>query len=491
MSMDALIRECAIRAGVISLGGGLPAPELFPRARLTDAFADALGDPKCAALQYDWPEGQVFLRDWVARRLQHRGACVDSSDVIITAGAQQGIALASHFLLPLGARVRVSAASYPAALEHFRRREAHLVGDEDAADCVYFMDGIENPRGSVPAPAARARLVQEDVALIVDEAYADLNFDGFTLPPLMADAPDRVWHVGSLSKTLSPGLRIGWLIPPRHMVERAVHLKFATDLQSSTLSQIVVERYLAAEDFEQRLVHIRDFYQRRATVLSTAMRRVLPDWRFEDPAGGFALFAETEYRADHPNDDEEWLRTGMHHGVAFDPGSLFTPRPDPHSLAMRLCFSATEESELVEAVRRLGHAWRAFRSKRKTAPDAVGSSLHTSLIPAEPATAFLVPPTPKQTSPPANQPAIDRGFRKEDAMSDNRDQVLNDAARPAPPTFLVVINAEEQYSIWNARRAIPIGWTPTGYAGTESACLEHIGTVWTDLRPLSLRAKAL
>lgn len=366
-SMDSLIRASAVRPGVICLGGGLPAPELFPREGLVAAFEHAVLDPKGAALQYDWPEGQVSLRDWVARRLQRRGACVESGDVIITAGAQQGVALASHFLLPQGARVRVSGTSYPAALEHFHRRGAHLVGDEEAADCVYFMDGIENPRGAVPDQSDRARLVQEGIALIVDEAYADLNFAGVTVRPLIAEAPDRVWHIGSLSKTLSPGLRIGWLIPPRHMVERVVRLKFATDLQSSTLSQVVVERYLAADDFEQRLVHLRDFYHRRATVLSTAMRTSLPDWHFEEPAGGFALFAETEYDADHPYDDEAWLRTGMQHGVAFDPGSLFTPRPSPHSLAMRLCFSAAEEPELVEAVRRLVQAWRAFRRARSTA----------------------------------------------------------------------------------------------------------------------------
>ena len=211
MSMDSLIRQSAASSSVISLGGGLPAPELFPRKRLTDAFMTAMRDPTCAALQYDWPEGQGCLREWVAQRLRQRGARVDRSDVIITAGAQQGIALAAHHLLPAGARVRVAAETYPAALDLFRRRNAELRIDDEAADCVYFMDGIGNPHGLVPDARQRAHVVAEGLPLIVDEAYAELSFDGSRLRPLIADAPDRVWHIGTLSKTLCPGLRIGWL----------------------------------------------------------------------------------------------------------------------------------------------------------------------------------------------------------------------------------------------------------------------------------------
>jgi 2-aminoadipate transaminase len=364
MSLDSLIREGAASSNVIQLGGGLPAPELFPRKRLTDAFMHSMRDPTCAALQYDWPEGQGFLREWVAQRLRLRGAGIDRSDVIITAGAQQGIVLASHHLLPAGARVRVAAESYPPALALFRRRNARIVVDGEASDCAYFMDGIGNPRGLIPDARIRARLIQEGLPLIVDEAYADLSFDGSRLRPLLADAPERVWHIGSLSKTLCPGLRIGWLVPPRCMLESTRELKFTMDLQSSTLSQVVVEHYLASEDFEGRLAHARDFYQRRAEVLSTAMRRRLPEWRFAEPSGGFALFAETEYQAEHPDADEEWLRTAMEHGVAFDPGSLFGVRPNPTTLGMRLCFSATKVPDLLEAVKRLESAWRALRSKR-------------------------------------------------------------------------------------------------------------------------------
>lgn len=382
--MDSLIRQSAATRGVISLGGGLPAAELFPRKPLADAFLSAMRDPSCAALQYDWPEGQRCLRDWVAQRLRSRGAHVERNDVVITAGAQQGIALASHFILPAGARVRVAAETYPSALELFRRRGARLVpadgsgsgSGNEQADCTYLVDGVGNPRGLVPEAQLRSRLVAEKRPIIVDEAYAELTFDGSLIRPLVTDAPEQVWHIGTLSKTLCPGLRIGWLVPPRSMLARTVELKQAMDLQSSSLSQVIVENFLATDDFGRRLERARTFYQRRAQALCTAMRRWLPEWSFKEPAGGFAIFAEI----DHPGDDEGWLRTAIQHGVAFDPGSLFRACPDsdstpdssreanPKSLAMRLCYSATSPPDLLEAVQRIQRAWRAFRPRPASSP---------------------------------------------------------------------------------------------------------------------------
>lgn len=360
MNLDGLIREGAADRRVIMLGGGMPATELLPRDALAGAFRAAMNDPEAASLQYDWPEGQVGLREWVAARLRSRGADVARDGVILTAGAQQGIALAAQFLLKPGARVRVSAESYPAALELFRHREATLVVGNEMADCVYMMDGIDNPHGAVPDPDVRMNLVNEQLPLIVDEAYAEIDFEGRISRPLLAEARDRVWHVGSVSKTMSPGLRTGWLVPPPTLVERVRRAKFTADLQSSTLSQILVERVLEAEDYDARLARARELYARRAQVLSSAVRRHLPEWTFSEPSGGFALFLETDHVAKRSTTDDEWLRTATGHGVAFDPGSLFRVRPREGSLAMRLCFSANDDEDLITGVKRLRTAWRAY-----------------------------------------------------------------------------------------------------------------------------------
>ncbi|MDH3005843.1 MULTISPECIES: PLP-dependent aminotransferase family protein [Gordonia] len=367
MTLDELIRDGAADRRVIMLGGGMPAAELFPREALATAFRAAMDEPKVSALQYDWPEGQVGLREWVARRLRSRGADVSADDVILTAGAQQGISLASHFLVPAGARVRVAAESYPAALELFRHRGARLVLQGEDADCVYWMDGIDNPRGSVPDEGMRNAILREGLPLIVDEAYAELDFTGDILRPLLADARDRVWHIGSVSKTLAPGLRTGWVVPPPSIVDRVVRRKFSTDLQSSTLSQILVERILESVDYEAHLVRARSIYEQRARVMSSALRHLLPDWHFSEPAGGFAIFAETAHRGSHPSKDEQWLRAATAEGVVFDPGSLFQVRPEPHTLTMRLCFSAMDGRTLYEGVERLKAAWLAYRGASERA----------------------------------------------------------------------------------------------------------------------------
>lgn len=359
MSIDRLLRQSAASSSVISLGGGLPSAALFPRKQFAKAFLFAMSEPRCCALQYDWPEGQNSLREWVAQRLRHRGAEVGKEDVLITAGAQQALALAASFLVQPGTAVDVERETYPAALELFRRRGAKLVSGDEAAGCIYFVDGISNPRGRIPDARFRARLLQGDTPIIADEAYAELSFGGALVRPLVADGRSHVWHVGTLSKTLSPGLRLGWLLPPRPMLQQAIELKQTIDLQSASLSQVIAERFLEQDDFEARLARQRTFYQQRAETLARALRRFLLDWRFSEPEGGFSIFAETDYAGS----DEDWLRVAVSHGVSFDPGSLFRSQPNGTSLGMRLSYSATAPNALIEAAQRLGKAWKAYRGQ--------------------------------------------------------------------------------------------------------------------------------
>lgn len=366
MNIEELVRKGAMKAGVLAIGGGLPAPELFPRKQMTRAFLHAMRQPGCPALQYGWPEGEDALRSWVAQRLRRRGAKVQQNDVVITAGAQQGLSLAAQALLCAGARVSVAETTYPAALELFRRRGATLVREDEAADWRYVVDGITNPRGQPLPEGQRAQLRNSPAPVIVDEAYAELAFAGPPPRPLLADAPWVVWHIGTLSKTLAPGVRVGWLIPPRDQLQRVIELKQMSDLQTASLSQVIVEQFLAGDDYEARLERARSFYARRASTLVRALRRYLPDWRFREPQGGFSVFAEHEF----VGRDEDWLRTAIAHGVCFDPGSLFRTAAKAGPLAMRLCYSATPPARLTEAVCRLAGAWRSYRSSQRGAPAA-------------------------------------------------------------------------------------------------------------------------
>jgi 2-aminoadipate transaminase len=353
--VDRLQRLCAANRGVIALGGGLPAAEEFP----------VLGQAVPGALQYDWPEGRERLRAFVAARLRARGARVEAGEVIITAGAQQAIAIAAErvrrWCTGVGRCIGVDEESYPAALDRFR--SLGLSPCAAPAPVHYLMPAIANPRGAGIPPARRRALVESGATVIEDDAYAELRFDGATASPLVAGARDRLWHVGTFSKTLCPGLRVGWLVPPPSEHASALELKRELDLMSNGIGQALLERFLDEHDWDARLVRLRALYAGRAGRMMEALRRHLPAWRFAEPAGGFSLWLEAP---DPDGDDVALLACAVAHGVSFDPGRLFRAGEAPRPLALRLCFSAEPPERLEEGVRRLSAAWDAFARRPAT-----------------------------------------------------------------------------------------------------------------------------
>lgn len=351
---ELLQRRAARTPGLISFAGGLPAPGEFPRAKLAAAFVRALQAPRCPALQYGWPEGDEDLRSWIAGRLRRRGAQVVRDDVIVTSGAQQAVSLAAQIVGGAGATIGIEPESYPGALDLFRALGNPVIDDGGHADAYYVMPAVSNPRGRGLSPHERARILSTFRPIIEDDAYADLCFDSVAPRPLLADAPDRVFHVGTFSKTLCPGLRVGWLVPPRSLRTEVLKLKQAADLQAASLPQAILEDYLRNEDFDQRLVRLREFYARRAARMERALRRHLPGWKFQPPCGGFAIWVEPD---GEPN-EACFLAAAIEHGVAFDPGSLFRASGAASPFALRLCFSSVScDEELDDGVRRLSRCW--------------------------------------------------------------------------------------------------------------------------------------
>jgi 2-aminoadipate transaminase len=321
--IEQLQRRAAAEPEVIMLAGGLPANELFPRAALSRAFARMMAMPAGEGLQYGWPEGSERLRAWVAARLVRRGAKVDPEDVIITNGAQQALDIAVHLLFREGDRVGCDPESYPGALDLMRARGIAPLPLSARVAGLYVMPEVSNPRGLRLSGDERERLLRRaralDIAVIEDDAYADLSFDGPPGPPLLARDRARTWHVGTLSKILCPGLRIGWLVPPRRWHRRAFSAKRDTDLQANGLAQTIVGALLAHEDFDRFTERARRFYARRAYYMTRALGRHLPSWRFDAPQGGFAVWIETG----EPGDDVAFLEVALAHHVAFDPGCAF------------------------------------------------------------------------------------------------------------------------------------------------------------------------
>ncbi|MFO0611800.1 MAG: PLP-dependent aminotransferase family protein [Polyangiaceae bacterium] len=361
--IDRLQRRCAAQPGLLTLGGGLPALEAIPRDALAAASARALADPSMQALQYGWPEGDEELRTWVARRLSRRGRPTKADEIIVTSGAQQGLAISASLLAEEVAEIAVPDACYPGALDVFRARLAltGIAGDrgrpphEGARTAQYRMTGTDNPTGALFDADEARRRVEEGAPVILDEAYAELVFDGETRVDAGLAAAEGVWWVGTFSKTLAPGLRVGWLIPPRAWHARAVEAKRAMDLQTNSTGQRVLAQLLGGLDYDAHLDRLRALYRRRAERLTDALRGWIPDWNFATSRGGFALWIETG----RVGSELDLLTQAMHEGVSFDPGQSFRRTPSP-LVALRLSYSSIDEQDIEAAAQRLGRAWRAL-----------------------------------------------------------------------------------------------------------------------------------
>jgi 2-aminoadipate transaminase len=342
---EELQKQAAARSDVINFAGGLPANALLPKEELSRALAEVATTND--ALQYGWPEGTPDLRAWVARRLAARGAEIDPERVIITAGAQQALAIATSVL---GDRtIAVGDATYQGALDAFGPRAA-----PSGSDVRYVIGGVANPQGTPQPPAAE--LLASAGELIVDEAYAELRFDGRVLPPLVADAPDRVWHVGTVSKTVAPGLRVGWLIPPAHHHTAALDKKHEADLQTASVSQVALARLVGLVDYDTLVATARTAYAARAAALAEALRRHVPELGFTEPAGAFSIWIET---GEHGG-ELALLEAALAEGVMIDPGAYF--RPATHAdVALRLCYSNAAVADFDEGARRLATALARWR----------------------------------------------------------------------------------------------------------------------------------
>lgn len=357
--MDRAVEEMQKRAAgepdVVGLCGGLPAPELLPRGAASRALAEVPADRAADALQYGWAEGDERLRGWVVARLAERGAELGTDDVIITSGAQQALSLAAAELLAPGDRVGVGPASYPGALAAFAQAGAVATASDRAVAAHYLIAGASNPEGT-DAVVARPDALAGDVPLIVDEAYAELRFDGVVHRPLLGREAmrARVWHLGTVSKTLSPGLRVGWLVPPPAHRESILERKHAADLQAGSLAQAALAALLDELDYDRHVARARRIYAERAARLIDALRRHAPrSWRFTEPEGGFAVWLQT----DVPIDGAAALERAISAGVSFDPGHLFLPTGDGdiagRPLALRLSFSSAPIDALDRGVARL------------------------------------------------------------------------------------------------------------------------------------------
>jgi len=365
------------RPEVLSFAGGLPAAEAFPAEEIARAHAQVLAEDAAAALQYGASEGFGPLRAWVAQRMTRRGLLASADQVLITAGSQQGIDLAAKALIDPGDLVLVEAPSYLAALQTFSTYEARFLPietDEEGmrvdaleralrerrAKLIYVVPNFQNPRGTTLGLARRAAIArlsrEHGVTILEDDPYAELRYRGTALPPIAGLDPDaHVIHLGSFSKTLAPGLRLGYVVAPARTLSALVIAKQASDLHTGSLSQRAVARMLQTFDYDAHLDRLRRLYAERLAAMLCAIERCFPEGtQWTRPEGGMFVWMQLPSGLDAG----ELLADAMREGVAFVPGAPFYPGRGRRDV-LRLNFSHRAPALIAEGMARLGACVRA------------------------------------------------------------------------------------------------------------------------------------
>ncbi|MGP3949253.1 aminotransferase-like domain-containing protein [Streptomyces sp. 7N604] len=366
------------RPEVISFAGGLPAPELFDTGGLCAAFQQVLGaDSARRSLQYSTTEGEPGLRAAVAARLTGRGLATDAEQLLITSGSQQGLTLLATALLEPGDVVLAEDPGYLAALQCFAFAGARVVPvpcddegldpaaleelvDRERPKLLYLVPTFQNPTGRT-LPAARRRAVAEVAArrglwIVEDDPYGELRYDGEPVPWISSyeEAADRTALLGSFSKIMAPGLRLGWLRAPAALRRACVVAKQSADLHTSTVDQAAAARYLAEADLDTHLARVQRAYRKRRDALLAGLPDALPvGSRWTRPEGGMFVWATLP----EGHDAAALLRTAVEHDVAYVPGAPFYAGPaDPATL--RLSFTTHTPDEIAEGLRRLAKVMR-------------------------------------------------------------------------------------------------------------------------------------
>lgn len=367
------ILKVAERPDILSFAGGLPAPELFPVEAIAQAHADVLREAGGSALQYSTTEGFGPLRTWIAEHLRGRGIPARPEELLITSGSQQGIDLVSRVFLDPGDVVLVENPTYLAAIQAFAAYQVRLIAvpSDDDGICVdevadliaahrpkliYVVPSFQNPQGTTMQQARRAALAeicaQHGVAILEDDPYGELSFTGPPPRPIAAAAAGHgnVLYLGTFSKTLAPGLRIGWLWGDAGIVRKATIAKQAADLHTATLAQRATAKLLSRFDYAGHVARICEVYRERCETMLSALAENLPGGcRWVAPTGGMFVWL----RMPAELDAEALLAAAIERKVAFVPGAAFFVHDVRRNYA-RLNFSNQPPLSIVEGMRRFG-----------------------------------------------------------------------------------------------------------------------------------------
>lgn len=363
------------KSGIISFAGGLPSPKTFPIDAFAEACAQVLRTDGRAALQYASSEGYAPLREQVAASLPW---AVDPAQVLITTGSQQGLDLVAKVLIDEGSRVLVETPTYLGALQAFAPMEPEVVsvdsdtegvdvadlenkarGGAERARFLYALPNFQNPTGRSMSEARRAALVERAAAIglpiVEDNPYGDLWFNAPPPAPLSARYPEGCIYLGSFSKVLAPGLRLGYVIAPKAIMPKLLQAKQAADLHSPSFNQRMVSEVLKDGFLERHVPTIRALYKSQCQAMLEALQKDMAglDMQWNSPDGGMFLWL----RLPQGMNAVALLAHAVDKGVAFVPGAAFyTDGADPRTL--RLSFVTASVAQIRMGIAALAQAIR-------------------------------------------------------------------------------------------------------------------------------------
>ena len=370
------------KPGIISFAGGLPSPQTFPIDAMREACDRVLKDHGQAALQYAASEGYAPLREWVAHDLLKQGMQVSPDQVLITTGSQQGLDLVAKILIDAGSRILVETPTYLGALQAFKPMEPTVVSvDSDAhgvdpsdlrakvgsgadkARFVYLLPNFQNPTGRSMSEERRAAVAQVAIEcglpIIEDNPYGDLWFDAPPPPSLSSRHPGGSVYLGSFSKILAPGLRLGYLVAPTALYPKLLQAKQAADLHTPSFNQRVVAEVLKDGFIESHVPTIRTLYKQQCEAMLAALDREMAGLglTWNRPVGGMFLWVQLPLGMNAV----ALLAKAIDKGVAFVPGSAFYATHEeccPNGNTLRLTFVTATVDQINTGMTALAAAIR-------------------------------------------------------------------------------------------------------------------------------------
>ncbi|MBW4828368.1 MAG: PLP-dependent aminotransferase family protein [Clostridiaceae bacterium] len=371
---------------IISFAGGLPAPELFPVEELEKVSSKVLEEQGTTALQYGPTEGYEPLRVEITKRMEKVGVECKSEDILVTSGSQQGLDFSGKIFLNPGDIVLCESPSYLGAINAFKAYEPEFIGvptdengmimeeledilkNNDRVRFIYVIPDFQNPSGRTWSIKRRKRLIElaneYNVAIIEDNPYGELRFEGEYYPAVKHyDTEGRVIFLGTFSKIFCPGLRLGWVCAEGEVLNKFVLAKQGSDLQSSTISQMQVAKFLEEYDIEAHIEKLKKVYKKRRDLMINTMKEEFPEEiKFTNPEGGlFTWVVLPEYM-----NARDLAVKAIEKNVAFVPGGSFFPNGGNEN-TLRLNYSSMDDEKIVIGIKRLAEAIKSMMKESQKA----------------------------------------------------------------------------------------------------------------------------